>query len=415
MSQRATTPERFWAILPDRLQLLIDSAATIDPKAAISMGNRATQQFQNVGGVAIVEVAGTLTKYGDLWDMLFGTGSAMLDIGAAVREAAGDDSVSSILLRVDSPGGTVAGTADLAAEVAAANLVKPVTAYIEDLGASAAYWISSQAGKVYSNKTAIVGAIGTYATLTDTSELAGKLGVKIHVIKAGDYKGTGVPGSEVTDAQLEDQQRIINSLNSHFVGGVARGRRMSAAAAEKLADGRVHVGSEAESLGLTDGVKSFGDVLAGLQSQAQAQRQRQTPRVPAMESSAAQPQAAGYQPSDDWRKRQEEDRLHNARLSYANQFVAEINDLMAEGKSRQTAERLASISHPEHALVYYEMTGTAGQPAPSARETAQKTNAEVRREVSRLTASGIPKADALRTLRRDNPELWKAYERTLGR
>jgi len=163
---------------------------------------------------------------------------------------------------IDSPGGTVAGTRDLADEVARAAKQKPVVAYIEDLGASAAYWIASQANKIYANPTAIVGSIGTYGVICDFSAQAAMIGVKVHVLRAGQFKGAGEPGTEITPEQLAEWQRIVDQLNEHFVRGVAAGRKgLSLAAVRELADGRAHVGEAAVTLGLVDGVQSFDATL----------------------------------------------------------------------------------------------------------------------------------------------------------
>jgi len=188
---RISSHDRLWCIAPDYLQGLLDRA-TVTPEVTAQLGiGKSAQQYENTNGVAIIDVAGVLTKCPDFINTLFGLGTAMLDIGQQVEHAADDDDVSAILLRIDSPGGSVRGTADLAATVAAANKVKPTVAYAEDMMASGAYWIGSAAGKVYSNSTAIVGSIGTYAALLDSSGAADKLGLKVHVVRAGAFKGAG--------------------------------------------------------------------------------------------------------------------------------------------------------------------------------------------------------------------------------
>lgn len=207
-------------------------------------------------GVAVIALRGTMTKFGSSM-----TGPGTVETRRQVRAAMRDEAVRSIVLHIDSPGGTVAGTRDLAADVAAAAAVKPVIAFIEDLGASAAYWVASQAGKVYANATALVGSIGAFAVVQDLSGAAGQMGVKVHVIRAGEFKGMGTPGTEVTEKQLAEFQRIIGELNGHFLEAVAAGRRMDRAAVEALADGRVHVGAAALKLKLVDGIKSFDEVL----------------------------------------------------------------------------------------------------------------------------------------------------------
>lgn len=240
--------------------------------------------FQVVsGGVAVVPLAGVLQKHvASLAD-----GTSTVRARQKIRAAAHDEDVSAILLHVDSPGGTVSGTQDLAADVAAAAKNKPLFAYIEDLGASAAYWVASQANKVYSNDSGLVGSIGTYGVVYDFSEQAEQIGVKVHVLRAGAFKGAGAPGTEITDEQLAEWQRIIDALNEKFLAGVAAGRNLPRERVNTLADGRVHVGQAAEALGLTDGVRSIDEVLDELRKQPAPTTRRRamsedtTPQAPA--------------------------------------------------------------------------------------------------------------------------------------
>lgn len=215
------------------------------------------------GGVAVIRLRGPMMKYYSSMSSNASTVFARRQIRQAMR----DDAVGSVLFVIDSPGGTVAGTMDLATEVARANRRKPVVAFIEDLTASAAYWVASQASKVYANNTtALVGSIGTYAVLHDYSKAAEELGVKVHVIRAGEFKGTGTPGTEITDAQLGEMQRIVDSLNAEFLNGVASGRGLTSERVQGIADGRVHPAAEAVGLNLVDGIRSYEETLADLQN-----------------------------------------------------------------------------------------------------------------------------------------------------
>jgi signal peptide peptidase SppA len=213
------------------------------------------------GGIAVIELRGTLMKS----EGSFGDSTSTVAARQAVRMSVRDPQVAGILLLIDSPGGTVAGTNDLANEVANASKVKPTAAYIEDMGASAAYWVASQADSVSTGPTGIVGSIGTLHAVRDTSVAAEKSGVKIHVIKAGAHKGAGVPGAEVTEAHLAEFQRRVNDLNSEFVSGaLINGRGMTPEQAAVVADGRAHVGQVAKTMGLVDAIESLDQAVAAL-------------------------------------------------------------------------------------------------------------------------------------------------------
>lgn len=212
-------------------------------------------------GVAVITLDGSLAR--DSW---FGTDPAT--IKSAVRAAAGDPAAKSILMVVDSPGGSVSGIADLADTFAEAGKVKPTVAYAADIACSAAYMVACQARKLYAGPTAMVGSIGTFLSIADWSKAADMAGIKVNVVKAGEFKGAGVMGTVVTDAQLADAQRLVNSINNEFVARVGRGRGMSGERVQQLADGRVHIGQAAVDLGLADGVRTLEQVIAEMSATA---------------------------------------------------------------------------------------------------------------------------------------------------
>lgn len=255
-----------WAIRETEFLGHVEWAKSLDlhvhlnsPQAAMARGRGGDDMEATVqDGVAVIPLRGTLMK--QVSSMSNGTSTVLAR--RLVRSMANNDDVKAIVLHVDSPGGTVAGTKELADDVAEAAKRKPVYAYIDDLGASAAYWISSQATKVFANETALVGSIGTYGVVHDMSGLAAREGVKVHVVRAGAFKGMGTPGTEVTAEQLQDLQRIVNEQNEFFLKGVAKGRNLSLSQVREIADGRIHVGKAAQSMSLIDGVSTLDAVFA---------------------------------------------------------------------------------------------------------------------------------------------------------
>lgn len=210
---------------------------------------------QDVGdGVAVVSILGSLLKRGSGLYELPGT----VDYRSALRGLARDGSVSRIVLVFDSPGGEVSGVDDFAQEVARAAKRKPVIAYCEDLCASAAYWVASQATEVYANRSARVGSIGVYSIIYDDSEAAAKEGVRTYVVKSTEFKGAGAPGVPVTDEQLADVQRLVDETHQAFTSAIRAARPKVNTAAF---DGRTYGAREARNLGLIDGVKTLDAVL----------------------------------------------------------------------------------------------------------------------------------------------------------
>ena len=256
-----------WAIYEPSLQSLKAIAEQVninvhmsgEPSAVVAAVG-GLSAITNSDGIAVIELQGTLLKHSSS----FSANTSTAEARRLVRAAKNDPDVSGVLFRIDSPGGTVAGTDDLAADIRSLQSTKPTMAFIEDLGASAAYWLAAQTGTVFSNASAIVGSIGVLTVVYDLSRKADAENITVHVIKAGEMKGAGVPGSVITDDQLAEWQKLIDSFYADFISAVATGRNIPKARARELADGRVHTGQVAADLGLTDGVRSLDDALAEL-------------------------------------------------------------------------------------------------------------------------------------------------------
>ena len=208
---------------------------------------------------ALIPLAGPLTK----GDSKFG-GTSTVRTRHALRQAARDPEVHHIVLQVYSPGGHVDGIQDLADDVWQARQNKPVVAHIEDLGASAAYWVASQASRITANATAEIGSIGTMAVLEDSSKRLERLGITVHVVATGPYKGLGVDGAPVSAEALGYVRARVEAINQHFLGSIRRSRGLSHDALALVSDGRVHHAAPALRLGLLDAVQSLDATLEDL-------------------------------------------------------------------------------------------------------------------------------------------------------
>lgn len=242
-----------------------------EKKAAIvaGEGEQPKKPYGMSGDVALIDLIGPMTKYGSSL-----TGGGTVQTRRAVRQAAADPEVGGILLRIHSPGGSVSGTGDLANDVRAAAANKPIMAYAEDLVASAAYWVASQASAIHASANAEIGSIGTYAVVEDWSKVYDEAGVKVHVVKAGAFKAAGIEGTPITDDQLAEMQREVDAINALFVQGVASGRKLELNRAAELADGRVHIASEAKRLGLIDELGTIDAAMSALRNMIAARAAR---------------------------------------------------------------------------------------------------------------------------------------------
>lgn len=273
-----------WACEPQRLQEMVRIANGHTVEQIVRMGatHRASVPepkafglpappkelaYDVNDGIATIDIGGPLTKYASSTQAMFG-GTSMILARKAIRDAVASERVRGIMLRIDSPGGTVAGTSDFGDEISAASARKPVWAYIEDLGASAAYWAASSAERIIANRNALIGSIGVLSVLYDSSEQAEKLGVKVHVLKTGFAKGTGVAGAPVSEEQLEDWQRHVDSLFGLFRDQVMRTRRMTQSDFDTVGTGQMWVAEEARALRLIDDVSGFDAAVRELRMRA---------------------------------------------------------------------------------------------------------------------------------------------------
>jgi signal peptide peptidase SppA len=232
-------------------------------KAASQSSATAPQPYNIQGTTAIIPVVGVLEKYPSWLDDFIGLCPTQ-KIHVAIQTALADPDVEQILLYIDSPGGDVAGTSDLATQIDLAKQIKPVTAYISDLGASAAYWIASACTAIYANESAFIGSIGVYAVILDMSEAAKQAGVSVNLISTGGVKGLLEPGLKVDETALADVQNQIDAIMELFQNAVATGRELSTADVKKLSDGRIHIASDAKELGLIDDIATL-DVAISLE------------------------------------------------------------------------------------------------------------------------------------------------------
>jgi signal peptide peptidase SppA len=260
-----------WALREDCAEALFERAKNINlqlhleqhagEQAAAGGGRgRGSDLYVDDNGIAHIELSGTLMKHYSS----MAAGTSMVMARRQVRAAMNSPDVLGIMLHIDSPGGTVAGTADLGNDIATAASKKPVFAFIEDLGASGAYWLASQATRISATPTTYVGSIGVFTVAVDSSKEEEAAGRKVEVIRFGAMKGAGTPGTPVTDEQRAELQARVDSFGQDFVNAIAKGRGMNAAAAAALADGRVHKGTDAKKLGLVDSIETIDDTYAAL-------------------------------------------------------------------------------------------------------------------------------------------------------
>lgn len=241
------------------------------------------------GAVAVIPIYGVLEHRASLWTMIFG-GTSYTAIQAQVRAAVAAPDVGSIVLHIDSPGGSVAGLAETAAEILAARDNKKVIAVADTLCASAAYWLGSQASEIVVTPSAEVGSIGVITAHEDISAMLEGMGVKVTTISAGKFKVEGSPFEPLGDEAKAALQKRVDEYYDMFARAVAKGRNATPEAVRSgFGEGRVVGAKEAVKLGMADRMATMGQVFAKLGLAAEA---------PARAEGEAAPLAAGASDTD---------------------------------------------------------------------------------------------------------------------
>ncbi len=265
--QAAFCGDQFWNIYPAAFQALVSSIRNGAGAGPVRDAARRGLPVTIMDGIATIPVFGVLTKRPGYW-----TGAGYDQSRVAIDAAVADPEVKKILLHIDSPGGCCLGLSDLGDAVRRAGELKQVVAYVDGMGASAAYYIASQADKIYTNRTDMVGSIGTILVMYDFSEMLANEGIKPVIIDTGKFKHVGVVGSEITDEHKEELQKVVDFYFQDFVSAVMRGRNMSKSAVTQVADGRMFPAPEAKELGLVDGISGHVDVLNRMRGNSRKSR-----------------------------------------------------------------------------------------------------------------------------------------------
>ncbi|WP_254512363.1 S49 family peptidase [Anatilimnocola floriformis] len=354
-------------------------------------------------GIAIIEIVGAMMKSPS---SLAGGCSTVL-ARQRLRAAKRDSSVVGAILRMDTPGGTVKGNADLCADVAAFAAEKPIFSFIEDMCASAGVSVASQATKRYANtEKAVYGSMGTYGVLVDYSQAAEKAGIKVHVVRAGDFKGMGEQGSAVTDAHLAEMQRLIDGMNDSYIDMIAKGLRKSPASIRALADGRVLFATDAAAKGLIDGVRTFDQAYAELLSATKSR----PGTSPAAKPSASLPTS----PPANIRSETMPDVAQTRKLTTAERaesFSDHVADLVARGVARPQAVMQVAKSRPDLHQAYVDHTNHKPAASMSAANRAEVKSAWVRQVAAIAESRKVDRHKASAIAARENPTLHAQFLR----
>lgn len=219
-------------------------------------------------GVAIVTVSGVIAKgFSALVAWWFGF-ARVEAIEAAIDEIANRTDITAVVFRFDSPGGYTTGVEEAAEDIAALSAAVPTFAYTDTLCCSAAYWLASQCtAGIAASRSSDVGCVGTYMAMYDYAGWLEQQGIKLHMIRAGDMKGIGVFGKELTEEEQAFLQAEVDAINAKFLAAVHSGRETAGAEAIASEDlqGQWFSGEAALGKNLVDvNARSLGAFLSTL-------------------------------------------------------------------------------------------------------------------------------------------------------
>ena len=216
------------------------------------------EDTSHANDIAVITVQG---------DLIMGEGPA--NVAAAetvvsyIRAARNDKATKAIVLRVDSPGGSAFASELIRQELAAAQEQGiPVIASMGPVAASGGYWISATADEIWAAPTTITGSIGIFGVVPTFENTLAKIGVSTDGVGSTELSGAFDISRPLSDTTKDIIQQAIENGYDEFLSLVARGRNMTALDVDKIAQGRVWIGTTAKELGLVDHLGDFNDAVA---------------------------------------------------------------------------------------------------------------------------------------------------------
>ena len=223
----------------------------------INLSALAAQQTYDIevkdGVVQVIYAEGEITQ-ANISPFAAGASTIGAGLGDRLREAAEDDDVKAVVLRMNSPGGDAFLSEQLWHAVKQLRSKKPVVVSMGDYAASGGYYISSAATRIVAQPNTLTGSIGIFGLFPNFSELVQKVGVNVEVVKTNDFADLTIsmPYKPLTNEQRALIQRHVERGYDIFLSRVAEGRHMTKAQVDSVGQGRVWLGRKAQTLGLVD-------------------------------------------------------------------------------------------------------------------------------------------------------------------
>lgn len=302
--------ERPWAIQPSMLRLMAElldfrqsggafNAEQIAERLAAARSDNGDRSgAARAGSVAVIPMYGVISQRQSLMSDTSG-GTSVEQMRNDLRTALADPQVQAIVFDIDSPGGSTDGIPEFAAELRSLrDGAKPITAQVNTLAASAAYWLATSMTEIVATQSGEVGSIGVFAIHEDISRAADAAGVTTTLISAGKYKVEGNQFEPLTDEARAAMQGQVDDFYAMFRADVAEGRKVPVSTVDAdYGQGRTLLAAAAKEAGMVDRIATLEQTVTRLQS-------RRPAAVPARASVIPLPtnRAAGI-PDPAWNQR----------------------------------------------------------------------------------------------------------------
>lgn len=255
-----------WAIHEPSLEALMAQVAEVagSGRGVPVEASLNPSALQITNGTALIPIKGVIVPKASSDDEYFDQVGCDA-IVAAVRNAVANDSVSRILAIGDTPGGSVFGLSETAAEIMSLRGRKPMACYVEGMLASAGYFLGSAFGPIYAGPDALIGSIGSVYMHTSYQGMLEKWGLKVSPIHFGKHKVDMTPYKDLTEQGRESIQEIVDAYGEMFVQAVSRQRGIPASrVVSDYGGGKVFIASKAKEIGMIDGVLSVAQAISQL-------------------------------------------------------------------------------------------------------------------------------------------------------
>ena len=435
ITQAASSP---WAITPEYLEIIraVLSGEGESPEAVSMRLGRPLQNTRKVemrDDVAVIPVLGPIFRRANLFTELSGATSTQV-LATDFQSAIDNPEVGSIVLNVSSPGGQAEGIPELARAIREQRGAKPIVAYVEGMGASAAYWLATAASEIVLSEIGMVGSIGAVAGFRVSNDKD-----RIEVVSRQSPKKRLAPGSDEALAELQTQ---IDQVAQVFVDTIAANRNTEVETVlQEFGEGGMLVGRQALAVGMVDRLGSLEEVIAGLSgSTIRSQSFMTTATYKASDITrdvvaeqfpgiADALRTEGVESIKDERTAEktgefdkgieEGKKLERERLAALDDLVmpgceALIEQCKADGKTTAPEASEKIVKHLKAAqgkkLKDIETDSPAGLPAASGDDSSTESTQDFDTLVTaKMTEAKVSKGDAVRLVVKEAPEAYAAY------